>query len=340
MATFTRPIKGSPRISRDFARHAREGSVNPGVDYATPIGTAVYAPAAGTVQVDDDHAGGAAGISLVIYHAGGYSSDLLHLSRNVVRKGQRVKQGQLVGYSGSTGASTGPHLHWTLRTSHIDWYGNAGNIDGETKLRRAQPLPAPSASVRWDQERLNVWRRHWGLPPILVDGVRGPQTIAATKHAQGRFGITADGVAGPITDAHLIKNPTVTEKPQPAPAPRPVEPLDPEPMPERGPQLIEPAPIPTPEPSPAPAPIPPRLDYTMPTVSVPPTPDVILPANVRAGLYLGNWVAGVALAATAAGVVALGAPAPPALVVAIAVYGVISSAISGLARANTTTTKN
>lgn len=77
----------------------------------------------------------------------------------------------------------------------------------------------------------------------------------------------------------------------------------------------------------------------MPTVPVPPTPDVILPANVRAGLYLGNWVAGVALAATAAGVVAIGAPAPPALVVAIAVYGVISSAISGLARANTTTVK-
>jgi|GEM_PF-6930094 len=264
--SYTRPIKGSPRISRDFARHVREGSVNPGVDYAVRTGTPVVAPTAGVVKVDDDNPGGAAGVSIVLYHNDGGSSDFLHLSRNIVRNGQRVKQGQTIGYTGNTGASTGPHLHWTCRTRQIAWYGNSGNVDGETRIGRA-PLPAASAAIKWDQARLNVWRKHWKLPTIKVDGRRGPITIAATKDAQRRFGIKVDGVAGPQTDGFLTRNPPA---PVPAPPPpRPVEPVDPEPMPEPAPDPtpVEAEPEPTPvEPDPAPAPEP-------ETPTLPPSPE-------------------------------------------------------------------
>lgn len=136
--------------------------------------------------------------------------------------------------------------------------------------------------------------------------------------------------AGAFTSKAAGTLPKITTK-QPAPAPAP-EPTPPAP--------IKPAPAePAPEPTPVTPPSPIEREHTMPTVPVPSTPDVILPANVRAGLYLGNWAAGVILAAAAAGVVAIDAPVHPALVAAIAVYGVLSSAISGLARANTQTVK-
>lgn len=75
-------------------------------------GAPVYATASGTVTLAgwDDSAGN----WIMISHSGGYASAYMHLSGFAVKYGQYVSQGQLIGYVGSTGASTGPHLHFAM----------------------------------------------------------------------------------------------------------------------------------------------------------------------------------------------------------------------------------
>ena len=83
-----------------------------GVDLAAPQGTPVYASRAGRVTVAGY--GSAAGYYVSINHLDGYSSMYMHLNNYVVSSGQTVSAGQLIGYVGSTGVSTGPHLHFGI----------------------------------------------------------------------------------------------------------------------------------------------------------------------------------------------------------------------------------
>ena len=82
-----------------------------GQDYPAGVGTPLYAPHKGTVTMASLN--GTAGNEVRIVD-GGFQSRLMHLSRFAVKAGQRVTEGQLVGYSGNTGFTTGPHLHWGL----------------------------------------------------------------------------------------------------------------------------------------------------------------------------------------------------------------------------------
>lgn len=82
-----------------------------GIDMACAQGTPIYATRAGTVTVASYQAGGA-GNYVSINHLDGFSSIYMHMTHYVVSVGQSVSQGQLIGYVGSTGLSTGPHLHF------------------------------------------------------------------------------------------------------------------------------------------------------------------------------------------------------------------------------------
>jgi murein DD-endopeptidase MepM/ murein hydrolase activator NlpD len=86
-----------------------------GVDYAASVGTPVYAAADGTVSFVGRRGGN--GNLIVLRHAGGYETGYSHLNGFVrgLRHGQEVVQGQLIGYVGNTGLSTGPHLHYSLK---------------------------------------------------------------------------------------------------------------------------------------------------------------------------------------------------------------------------------
>ena len=85
-------------------------------DIGAPTGTLIVAMAAGTVIVDRRGGwGGGFGTYLIIQHNNSTQTLYAHNSRNVVRKGQYVKQGQVIGYVGSTGRSTGAHLHFEVR---------------------------------------------------------------------------------------------------------------------------------------------------------------------------------------------------------------------------------
>jgi len=86
------------------------------VDIGTPVGSTVYAAASGSVIISRDSGwNGGYGEYIVIAHSNGTQTLYAHLSGTIVVEGQSVVQGQVLGYSGSTGKSTGPHLHFEVR---------------------------------------------------------------------------------------------------------------------------------------------------------------------------------------------------------------------------------
>lgn len=111
-------VFGSQRIYRGND----PGAYHSGVDVAGGAGAPVTAPADGVVVLAAEKPFTLEGNLLIIDHGMGLNSAFLHLSRINVRTGDRVRRGQLVGAIGSTGRSTGPHLHWAVkwRTARID----------------------------------------------------------------------------------------------------------------------------------------------------------------------------------------------------------------------------
>ena len=87
-----------------------------GVDYAAPVGTPILASASGDVIISKGSGwNGGYGKYIVIKHNNGTQTLYSHNSSNIVYSGQRVVQGQVIGYVGSTGRSTGPHVHFEIR---------------------------------------------------------------------------------------------------------------------------------------------------------------------------------------------------------------------------------
>ncbi len=84
-----------------------------GLDFTAPQGTPIYATADGTVKTAG-HSDGGYGNYVVINHGYGYETLYGHMVRIKARTGQRVKRGEVIGYVGSTGKSTGPHCHYEV----------------------------------------------------------------------------------------------------------------------------------------------------------------------------------------------------------------------------------
>ncbi|MGA1603240.1 MAG: M23 family metallopeptidase [Prochlorothrix sp.] len=118
--TFLRPTTGSVStvygVRRYYNGEFAEDYYHRGVDYAAGTGTPVVAPAAGVVSLVGYAAKGFElhGNTVGIDHGQGVLSIMLHLNSIQVWTGQPVEAGEVIGTVGSTGASTGPHLHWGL----------------------------------------------------------------------------------------------------------------------------------------------------------------------------------------------------------------------------------
>ena len=109
-----------------------------GVDYAAPTGTPALSVGDGVV----DFAGvqGGYGNMVIVRHGGNHSTVYAHLSRIHVQKGQTVQKGQAIGAVGSTGMSTGPHLHFEFRV-------NGTHVDPEKIIQQAQSTPLSPAGL-------------------------------------------------------------------------------------------------------------------------------------------------------------------------------------------------
>ena len=105
-----------------------------GIDFAAPTGTPIKAAADGSIE-SIGYRGGY-GNMIVVKHWSQYSTAYGHMSRfaSGMRKGTKVRQGDVIGYVGTTGMSTGPHLHYEFRVNNVQQ--NPRSID----VPDAQPL--------------------------------------------------------------------------------------------------------------------------------------------------------------------------------------------------------
>ncbi|MDQ7031511.1 MAG: M23 family metallopeptidase [Desulfonauticus sp.] len=88
-----------------------------GLDISGPVGTPIIAPANGEV-IFVGHNGGY-GLSIVINHGNGITTRYAHLQKSLVKKGDKVKRGEIIAYMGNSGRSTGPHLHYEVRINGL-----------------------------------------------------------------------------------------------------------------------------------------------------------------------------------------------------------------------------
>ncbi len=117
-----------------------------GTDYAAPTGTPVYA--AGDGRVIKSGYTRANGNYLFLQHGDQYVTHYLHLHQRKVKQGQRVSQGQVIGTVGSTGAATGPHLHYEFLVNGV--HRDPRKIHEQlpkAKVLAAAELPAFQASI-------------------------------------------------------------------------------------------------------------------------------------------------------------------------------------------------
>ena len=120
-ALLKTPISGA-KLTSGFGmrRHPllRYSKMHTGVDFGAPTGTPIRAAGSGIIDLAGRH--GAYGNTIVVKHGEKYKTLYAHMSRLAagIRKGKRVNQGQIIGYVGSTGRSTGPHLHYEIRVSN------------------------------------------------------------------------------------------------------------------------------------------------------------------------------------------------------------------------------
>jgi hypothetical protein len=117
---FDLPVKGFP-ITSGFGNRIHpifgDTRFHNGIDLGTPSGTPVGAAAPGYVSSADWNGG--YGKTVIIQHSGGYETLYAHLDQLQVKVGDRVRNGQIIGLSGSTGYVTGPHLHFEIRRNEI-----------------------------------------------------------------------------------------------------------------------------------------------------------------------------------------------------------------------------
>jgi len=119
---FLLPVTSTRRTSQFGTRRVnvypdgrRTTDIHAGVDFGIPTGTEVYASGRGMVVLSRSRI--LSGFSVIIEHAPGVYTLYYHLDSVIAQEGTIVEAGEVIGLSGSTGFSTGPHLHWELRVS-------------------------------------------------------------------------------------------------------------------------------------------------------------------------------------------------------------------------------
>jgi murein DD-endopeptidase MepM/ murein hydrolase activator NlpD len=146
----TEPIQQAVNFTSGFGVRSDpfkgRAAMHPGVDLAGPVGTPIYATADGMVDRAEWNSGGYGNL-VEIDHGHGIQTRYGHLTRYIVTAGQHVKRGQLIAYMGSTGRSTGSHLHYEVRLD-----GKAGQPDplhavGPTILQSVQRRAAAATRV-------------------------------------------------------------------------------------------------------------------------------------------------------------------------------------------------
>ncbi len=142
------PINGTFISGFGYRRSPISGTyqMHTGIDFAAPLGTPIYAAGDGKIIFAsyNDHG---YGTSVDIDHGNGYESKYAHMMRLSVIEGDEVKRGQILGYTGNSGMSTGPHLHYEIKYNGekidpLDFFYFDLNPTQYLKLRKQASDPA------------------------------------------------------------------------------------------------------------------------------------------------------------------------------------------------------
>jgi len=202
MALFIKPTSG--RLTNGF-RGA--GSSHNGVDWAQSGTVRIVAAAAGTVS--RSYVSSSYGeVVFLVHQLNGqtYETVYAHMrsGSRQVSVGDAVRQGQFIGYMGSTGDSTGQHLHFELHRGR--WNADKSNAvdpldyigSSASDSRQSASVPYPGSYIRMGSRGDDVRRIQRALG-VTADGIFGPVTRQAVVDFQRSNGLGVDGIVGPQT---------------------------------------------------------------------------------------------------------------------------------------------
>ena len=162
-----------------YRRHPILGysKLHTGVDWADAIGSPIYAAGNGTIIYANWKSG--YGKHTEIQHANGYVTTYSHQSgfARGIREGVTVRQGQLIGYLGNTGLSTGPHLHYEVKIN--------GNFVDPMRIRlpRGRALDGKFlAEFKKERERIEALLSHAPVPPKVANAGSGSSKTRAASN--------------------------------------------------------------------------------------------------------------------------------------------------------------
>ncbi len=217
---WRKPIAGAP-ITSPFnpkRMHPVLHKIMPhqGTDFGAKMGEPVYSASFGTVKSIGP--GGPSGNLVVLEHTGGIETGYAHLSRFAegLKVGDKVKRQQLVGYVGSTGRSTGPHLHFSVKKNGVFVDSATLHLDGLTTMPSAEQSAFEEIRRKYDALLDHIPLP--ALPPTaaaapVASGVQAPTTSAAP--AELDEGDLGSGVAGPTARPTIPTTPKNPASPTP-----------------------------------------------------------------------------------------------------------------------------
>lgn len=201
------PLDNFPRVTTEYMVPEKMASLGKhlGIDWEAKVGTPVYSPGNGTVS---DVSTGAAGGKTIAVDIGGYTWRFLHLSEQLVKKGDLVSEGQIIAKTGKTGKVTGAHLHCDVRVKGTAWNASLGNYRNPRAVieeANHQPAPGknwvPAGAVGMDvilSRNVSSWR-------IYKPGTREVVATLNPKKNGGRYLVEA---IDRLPNRVIIKSPT------------------------------------------------------------------------------------------------------------------------------------
>ena len=230
----------------------RPGHFHAGIDLAVPYGTPIVAAACGIVTTAESQSG--YGNIVCVKHSASLTTCYAHMSRFASRVGQHVHQGQVIGYVGTTGDATGPHVHFEVRRNGRPT-DPAPYLSGARRARATvhSSSTKPATSSRQSTTVRTASSSSSASGPGTTTQAKQPQAQAASQPAPAQ----QQQQSAPAPDpAPAPAQQQAAPAPDPAPAPQQPAPApDPAPAPAQ-PQQAAPAPAPDPAPAPAPTPDP------------------------------------------------------------------------------------
>lgn len=205
---------GTSLTHKDNGFRTAKRPTHDGADFRAPIGTPVKAAMSGTIKTGTGHKNAGTWIEI---HDGNTIAGYSHLSAVAVRAGQRVREGQIIGYSGATGNVTGPHLHFYVKRGGkfidpVAWLAESTTTSASATGGDSLPLRVGSAGLRVGrlQAGLNrvfpAYRNHVPLGRgklLKKDNIYGPITEAWIKEFQKRVKLRVTGVVDQATADQL-----------------------------------------------------------------------------------------------------------------------------------------